>query len=107
MVERLPAMAADEPGRISQDDELVLLFGTVPEPGAEAQLSPEVDDESGGDVWGVPEADQEWYVIQVGDTLSSIAQDKLGSASWAPDLARLNQLSDPDQLTPGERIRLH
>ena len=107
MVERLPAMAAHEPARISQDDELVLLFGTVPEPGAEAQLSPALDDDPGGDVWGVPEEDQEWYVIRPGDTLSSIALDKLGSASWAPDLARLNQLSNPDQLTPGERIRLH
>jgi len=102
MVERFPVLAADEPARISHDDELVLLFGEKPE-----RLTPPPEDETADD-GAVDEVAEEgvWYVVRRGDTLSSIALEQLGSVARAKDLARLNGLEDPDHLTPGERIRL-
>ena len=117
VVERIPEMAADEPTVIRHDDELVLQFGEVPERGR----APIRDQEAQAvtqDRRNAPQqgrrrnrpinvaSDSVWYVIQPGDTLSSIALEKLGSAALAEGLARLNNLADPDDLHPGDRIQL-
>src|SRR5262249_41921652 len=47
------------------------------------------------------------YEVKAGDTLASIAQQQLGDASLAADLARLNGLPDNGQLQPGLKLRLH
>jgi len=102
MVERIPAQADDEGQRtaIRGDDELVLVFGGLPsEPVHEVYeleqppLRPE-------------EQAQDVHIVQPGDTLSSIALQRLGSASLADELARLNGLDDPDQIVPGDELRL-
>jgi len=46
------------------------------------------------------------HVVQEGETLSSIARERLGSADRADELARLNGLVDADRLVPGQRLRL-
>lgn len=46
------------------------------------------------------------YVVQPGDTLSDIARRELGSAQLAGELARLNKLSDPGAIRPGQVLRL-
>jgi nucleoid-associated protein YgaU len=112
MVEHIPELAADEPTVVRHDDEMVLQFGTVPEKNApprdlEQQRSkqrsqPAPRRDGGGD----GASSGEWYVIQRGDTLSSIALERLGDVSLADDLALLNGLEDPDDLRPGDRIRL-
>ncbi len=104
MVERFPVLAADEPARISHDDELVLLFGEKPAP--LAPLPDEAEEPGDEEVADGFAEEGVWYVIRRGDTLSSIALEQLGSAAHAKDLARLNALDDPDHLTPGDRIRL-
>lgn len=46
------------------------------------------------------------YTVQNGDTLSSIAQDHLGSANAWPAIWQINQvaLANPDAITPGETL---
>lgn len=46
------------------------------------------------------------HVVREGETLSSIALERLGSAEHAGELARLNGLVDADRLVPGQRLRL-
>ncbi len=46
------------------------------------------------------------YVVQPGDTLSTIAQKQLGSATLAAELARLNGITDPNRIRAGMQIRL-
>ena len=56
-----------------------------------------------------PEAtgDANVYTVKTGDTLSSIAQEYLGSASKWRDLWELNpQIKDPNKLTVGQKIFL-
>jgi LysM repeat protein len=109
IIELMPGMSSSEPAKVRSDNQLVLRFGKVP---AESVAIPGLHDAS-------PAASEEdsmnrraqasaagWYVVQKGDTLSSIAKKHLGSAANATDLIRLNRLSDPDDLQPGDRIRL-
>lgn len=44
------------------------------------------------------------YTVQPGDSLSAIAQDILGNAGLWPDIARLNQLSNPDHILVGQHL---
>lgn len=46
------------------------------------------------------------YTVKSGDTLSRIAQSQLGKASRWPEVARLNQLRDPNRIKVGQRLRL-
>src|SRR5690349_18610239 len=46
------------------------------------------------------------YTVQPGDTLSSIAKQRLGDADQYSDVAAANQISDPNRITPGQRIRI-
>lgn len=46
------------------------------------------------------------YVVKSGDTLSKIAQRELGKWSRWPEIARLNNLRDPNKIRPGQRLRL-
>jgi len=48
----------------------------------------------------------DYYVVQAGDTLSSIAQKQLGSAAKADELVRLNRLADADGIVAGQVLRL-
>jgi nucleoid-associated protein YgaU len=53
-----------------------------------------------------PAASGDFYVVQPGDTLSSIAQQQLGSAQLADELAKLNGITDPNKVKAGMRLRL-
>ena len=109
IIELMPGMSSSEPAKVRSDNQLVLQFGNVP---AESVAIPSLDDPppAGGEEDSMNRRAQasaaDWYVVQKGDTLSSIAKKHLGSAAGAPDLIRLNRLSDPDDLQPGDRIRL-
>jgi nucleoid-associated protein YgaU len=46
------------------------------------------------------------YIVKSGDTLSAIAQRHLGNANRWPEIARLNSLSNPDLINPGDELRL-
>ena len=46
----------------------------------------------------------EEYVVQDGDTLSSIAKEKLGSEDKWQDIAQANKLDNPDQLQVGQKL---
>ncbi len=46
------------------------------------------------------------YVVQESDTLSDIAARELGSGSRAMEIARLNDLADPDVISAGQELRL-
>jgi nucleoid-associated protein YgaU len=104
MVERLPAnadagheQALGIEATVRGDNELVLVFGGLPEGEVtEVELPPLSPEQQPDDV----------HVVQAGDTLSSIALQRLGSAALAEELARLNGLDDPDQILPGDRLRL-
>jgi len=61
---------------------------------------------TGGSAAGAAAA--ETHTVKSGDTLSSIAQAKLGNAGAYMKIFDLNkdQLSDPDKITPGQVLRL-
>jgi hypothetical protein len=46
------------------------------------------------------------YIVQYGDTLSSIAARKLGNALHWPNIAKLNGLANPNLLFVGQRLTL-
>ena len=46
------------------------------------------------------------YIVQPGDTLSSIARKTLGQASRWPEIASLNHIQNPNSIFVGERLRL-
>jgi nucleoid-associated protein YgaU len=119
VVESLRAPKADEPaasaGSSSGEDSLVLRLGRVPDPAeappagepaappAEAAPVPAPADAGATAPAMSPD---EYYVVRPGDTLSSIAREQLGSALLAGELARINRLSDPNQLEVGQILYL-
>lgn len=46
------------------------------------------------------------YVVKDGDTLSKIAAKLLGNSNKWPSIAKLNNLRDPDFITPGEKLKI-
>ena len=48
------------------------------------------------------------YTVKAGDTLSSIARDRLGNANAYPKIFEANrdQLSDPDKIKPGQVLKI-
>ncbi len=44
------------------------------------------------------------YLIQSGDTLSSIAQQQCGDANLAPALAAMNRIEDPNLIYSGVNL---
>ena len=48
------------------------------------------------------------YTVKAGDTLSKIAKNKLGDANAYMDIFNANkdQLSDPDQIKPGQVLKI-
>lgn len=46
------------------------------------------------------------YVIQKGDTLSSICKKKYGTIARMDEICRLNRISPDDIIYAGEKIRL-
>jgi nucleoid-associated protein YgaU len=95
VVEKLPGLAGDQrspPVAATSDDEFVVMFGAVPETGATLsvdELQPEGE-----------------HIVRPGDTLSSIAEERLGSATRAGEIAELNGIADPDQLFEGQLLKL-
>jgi len=118
VVESLRAPKADEPavwaGSSSGEDSLVLRLGRVPDPaeappaGEPAAPPAEAPVPAPADAGATAPAmsPDEYYVVRPGDTLSSIAREQLGSALLAGELARINRLSDPNQLEVGQILYL-
>ncbi|MFT7463978.1 MAG: nucleoid-associated protein YgaU [Pseudohongiellaceae bacterium] len=48
----------------------------------------------------------DYHVVQAGDSLSSIAAQRLGDATQALPLAELNGLANPHELAPGQILLL-
>lgn len=46
------------------------------------------------------------YVVQPGDSVSSIARDQLGSVDYADEIIAENKLTNPDQIEKGMRLVL-
>jgi len=46
------------------------------------------------------------YTVQQGDTLGSLARSKLDVPGRWRDVARYNQLPDPDRIKPGQVLRI-
>lgn len=46
------------------------------------------------------------YVVQPGDSLSSIARDQLGSMDMTEELVKLNNISQPDAIEVGTKLTL-
>jgi len=95
LVEQVSAPGSGGGSAGDGSDEMVIVFGAVPEEGAEEAPPVSLDQQP---------VDE--HIVQRGDTLSSIALQRLGSASRAAELAKLNGLKDPDHLVPGDRLRL-
>lgn len=84
-------------------DELVLVIGTpadelVDSRAARARAA-DVEPPSGED--GV-----DWHIVRPGETLRAIALQYLGDAEYDVELARINDLDDPDRIEVGQRLRL-
>lgn len=55
---------------------------------------------------GVEAQGEALYIVQPGDTLSSIAKVRLNSVAAWKRLQVMNKIADPDRLTPGTSLRL-
>lgn len=80
-------------GRVLTEEEIALRQEAARAPSPDAAPS------------GALDAD-DYHVVQPGETLSSIAQKRLGSALMAAELARLNGLEDPDRIEVGQVLYL-
>jgi hypothetical protein len=59
--------------------------------------------------WGQPPEDLEpgWHIVRLGETLHALAARYLGSSGLWERIAQLNpDISDPDRIEPGQRIRV-
>jgi nucleoid-associated protein YgaU len=63
---------------------------------------------TGGSAAAAPPAAAKTYTVKSGDTLSGIAKQHLGNASAYMKIFELNkdQLTDPNQIKPGQVLRL-
>ena len=46
------------------------------------------------------------YTVRPGDTLGGIALKQYGQSGLYPQLAKYNKIADPNQIMPGQVIRL-
>lgn len=46
------------------------------------------------------------YVVQPGDTLSAISKSHFGDPSRYSEIAKLNQLADPNKIKPGQELKM-
>ena len=53
-----------------------------------------------------PPTNTRTYTVRSGDTLSAIAQRELGSANRWPEIARLNNISNPERIEVGQVLQL-
>jgi hypothetical protein len=99
-----PTGSAAEDGR----DILVLRLGREPEAGVVEPVLPAPGEPPPAPPPRAPAVEDpaDYYVVQPGDTLSKIAQEQLGSALLAGELARINRLTDPDKLEVGQVLYL-
>ena len=59
--------------------------------------------------WAQPQDDLEpgWHIVRLGETLHALAARYLGSSRLWEQIAQLNpDISDPDRIEPGQRIRV-
>jgi len=102
-IETLPKLAGADDDGVGADDVLQLRFGEIPaDPLARAPTPTAADDEARAAL----EEGIDYHVVREGDTLSSIAELRLGNAAYADDLGRLNELANPDRLEIGQTIWL-
>lgn len=87
-------------------DRLVLTFGEAPTAKDAALLTARARDAAASEPDTSWDVDASVHVVRKGDTLTSIAQERLGDALRAADIARVNALSDPDRLRVGQVLRL-
>jgi nucleoid-associated protein YgaU len=85
-------------------DSFVLLFGVECQADAGHTEDTMADDKT-------PAADNPYtqiHVVQSGDTLSKIAQKYYGDASLYPKIFQANRdvLSDPNKISPGQKLRI-
>jgi nucleoid-associated protein YgaU len=105
---------------IKYDDGTVTLSGPVADQATREKLVlaagntvgvSRVDDQltvSGGQSGGGASFGQRLHTVEKGDTLSEIAQEKLGDASRWKDIFEANRpmLTDPDEIYPGQVLRI-
>ena len=60
------------------------------------------------DIQSTGTAEVKTYTVKAGDTLSSIARERLGNANAYPKIFEANrdQLSDPDKIKPGQVLKI-
>ena len=60
------------------------------------------------DIQSTGAAEVKTYTVKAGDTLSSIARERLGNANAYPKIFEANrdQLSDPDKIKPGQVLKI-
>ena len=60
------------------------------------------------DIQSTGAAEVATYTVKAGDTLSSIARERLGNANAYPKIFEANrdQLSDPDKIKPGQVLKI-
>jgi nucleoid-associated protein YgaU len=60
------------------------------------------------DIQSTGALDVSTYTVKAGDTLSSIARERLGSANAYPKIFEANrdQLADPDKIKPGQVLKI-
>jgi len=90
-----PAIAADD-------------FDRDAAPAGERTMDRPADEPMGAmeDPADEPEAAAGEYVVQQGDTLSKIAEEKLGSSDQWQEIARANGIDDPETLRVGQRLKI-
>lgn len=95
VVEIVPRIASgDTASGPGTQDEFVLRFGEPGGASGPAALA------------GQGQEGVDYHVVRKGETLSSIASARLGSAARAAELALLNDLTNPDKLIEGQVLRL-
>jgi osmotically-inducible protein OsmY len=73
------------------------------EENAKAKAKAEVAAAGGGAPVNIPD---EWHIVTAGETLSGIAQEYYGDAGKYKDLARANNIMNPDKIRVGQKIQI-
>jgi nucleoid-associated protein YgaU len=73
------------------------------EENAKVKAKAEVAAAGGGAPVNIPD---EWHIVAPGETLSGIAQEYYGDAGKYKDLARANNIMNPDKIRVGQKIQI-
>ena len=100
------ATVTPEPTKVSMLERIKSYFGSSQKATDEAMITPAQSEETTTSTSAQPTAQPKEHMVQVGESLWSIAEKVYGSGNAYVELAKANGLANPDLIDVGQKIML-